>query len=279
MKRMMKTAALAMAAVMMMSMTACAKKADPKKVFDSAVKKNAELKDMDMTMNMQMTMTQGDNKPIDMTSKTDMKMSNLDSDKLQYLADSTTTVSGTSIPSIVFYKDGYEYINSQGQKIKYKMDLSQMADAIKKSTQGNTLTSADMTSLTMKEDGDNKVLTYTADPTKLNSMLGSVMQSMGSLGSSLKDLKMDFKDASGEYTVNKDGYYTDMKLKMNVDMTMQGQTINLVMVMDGVVNNPGKSVEFTLPDTDGYQEIQSPAGSTSTEAESESETAQESTAA
>lgn len=278
MKRMKKTVALAMAAVMMMSMAACAKKADPKEVFDSAVKKNADLKDVDMSINSTVNMTQGDQK-IDITSKTDMKMNNLDTDKLQYLADSTATMSGQSVPSTVFYKDGYEYISSQGQKIKYKMDLAKMVETIKKSTQGTNMTSADMKTLTMKEDGDNKVLTFTADPSKMNSMIEDMMGSMGAFGTQLKDLKMNIKDVSGEYTVNKDGYYTGMKIKMDMDMTLQGQTISMSIDMDGVVNNPGKPVEITLPDTNGYQEVQAPAGSTSTESGSEAETAQESTAA
>ena len=40
MKKMIKTAAVIMSTIMVFSMTACAKKADPKEVFDAAVKKN-----------------------------------------------------------------------------------------------------------------------------------------------------------------------------------------------------------------------------------------------
>lgn len=278
MNKLMKTAAFTMAAVMMVSMTACAKKADPKEVFDSAVKKNAELKDMDMTTDTTMSMTQGDQK-MDIATKAELKLNNQGTDKMQYLSNITTTLQGQSVPITMFYKDGYFYTDSQGQKIKYKMDLTKVVEAVQKSKDGAQLTSADMTELTMKEDGDNKIFTYTADPTKLNSLIESVKGIVGSTGINMEDLKMDIKSAGGEYTVNKDGYYTDMKLKIDMDMTVPGQTISLSMDLNGVINNPGKPVEFTLPDTDGYREIELPAEITGSDSGSEAETAQESTAA
>lgn len=60
MKKMIKTAAVIMSTIMVFSMTACAKKADPKEVFDAAVKKNSELTSLDMDTTMKMTMTQGE---------------------------------------------------------------------------------------------------------------------------------------------------------------------------------------------------------------------------
>ena len=63
------------------------------------------------------------------------------------------------------------------------------------------------------------------------------------------------KTVEGDLTLNKEGYYTNMKMTMDMDMTMQGETIGLKMEMTAEVHDPGKTVEVTLPDTEGYQEI------------------------
>lgn len=79
MKKMIKTAAVIMSTIMVFSMTACAKKADPKEVFDAAVKKNSELTSLDMDTTMKMTMTQGE-ETMDITVDMNMKMSNMNED-------------------------------------------------------------------------------------------------------------------------------------------------------------------------------------------------------
>ena len=86
MKKMIRTAAVIMSTIMVLSMTACAKKADPKEVFDAAVKKNSELTSMDMDTTMKMTMTQGE-ETMDITVDMNMKMSNMNEDSMQYLAE------------------------------------------------------------------------------------------------------------------------------------------------------------------------------------------------
>lgn len=254
MKKMVKAAAILMSAVMMLSMAACAKKADPKEVFDTAVQKNAELTDMDMDTTMSMKMTQGE-ESVDMSMQMKAKMKNINTEQMQYLAESTTSVAGQSMDINMFYTDGYYYMDMQGQKIKYAMDLNELMESVKQSTESTNLTSDQMKELTMKEDGDNKILTFTADAEKMDTYVKEVMSSMGGQAAGLEDLEMTFKEASGEYTVNKDGYYTAMKMKMSIDMKMAGETVSLDMDIDATVNNPGQAVELTLPAMEDYEEI------------------------
>lgn len=63
------------------------------------------------------------------------------------------------------------------------------------------------------------------------------------------------KEASGEATVNKEGYFTNSKIKMSLEMNTQGETIAMVMDTDSTYNNPGQAVEVTAPDLEGYTEI------------------------
>lgn len=110
----------------------------------------------------------------------------------------------------------------------------------------------------MAKEGDSTILTFTADPEKMNAYLSEVMGSMSGMGT-MDGMEMTFKEASGTYTVNKDGFYTDMTMKMSVDMAMEGESISMVLDLTGKVNNPGQDVTVELPDTEGYTEVEMPA--------------------
>lgn len=257
MKKMIKTAAVIMSTIMVFSMTACAKKADPKEVFDAAVKKNSELTSLDMDTTMKMTMTQGE-ETMDITVDMNMKMSNMNEDSMQYLADTKTSLMGQSMDARIFYKDGYYYMDGMGQKIKYPMDLTELMESVKQSTESTNLQSEQMKEITMAKEGDSTILTFTADPEKMNAYLSEVMGSMSGMGT-MDGMEMTFKEASGTYTVNKDGFYTDMTMKMSVDMAMEGESISMVLDLTGKVNNPGQDVTVEFPDTEGYTEVEMPA--------------------
>ena len=62
------------------------KESRSEEVFDAAVKKNSELTSLDMDTTMKMTMTQGE-ETMDITVDMNMKMSNMNEDSMQYLAD------------------------------------------------------------------------------------------------------------------------------------------------------------------------------------------------
>lgn len=255
MKKWARTAAAVLSAVMMFSVTACGNKVqDPREAMDAAVEKNAGLDSMDMDMNMKMHMSQG-GQNLDISMDMNMKMADINKDTMRYLGDTKTSMAGQSVEMTIFYTDGYYYMDVMGQKIKYPMDLTQLMETVKKSTQSSTLTSEQMTDVTLKEEGDNTILTFTADPEKMNTYLKDAMGSMSGAGIGTENMEMTIREASGSYTVNKEGYYTDMILKMSFDMTVQGQTVAADIEMTGSVNDPGQPVDVELPSTDGYTEV------------------------
>ncbi len=70
-----------------------------------------------------------------------------------------------------------------------------------------------------------------------------------------EDVAYKIKSASGEAVVNKDGYFSSMKIKMLMDMEVQGETISIDMDTDAVYRNPGQEVTLAAPSLDGYQEV------------------------
>lgn len=254
MKKLIKVTSVILSAAMVFSMAACGKKVDPKEVFDAAVKKNSEMTSMDMNTTTQMKITQGE-ESIDMTVDMAMKMAGLNTEGMKYYAETKTSMMGQNIDMTLFYTDGYYYMDAMGQKVKYPMDLTAIMESVKKSTESTNLSSDQMKDVQLKAEGDNQILTFTGDPEKMSTYINDMMASMGQAASNLEGVEMTIKEVNGTYTVNKDGYYTDMTMKMVLDMTMQGETVSMEMDVTGKINNPGQEVAVELPDTEGYQEI------------------------
>lgn len=261
MKNLMKATAIILSAAMMLSMTACGQKMDPKTVYDTSVKKNADLKDLDLDSISTTKIKQNDT-TLDVKATMNIKAKDMNTDKMELLMEGNTSIKGEEIKSTIFYKDGYFYSDTQGQKTKYHMDLSGIMDVLKKNNAN--ITSTNMTKISMKNDGKNNVITYTINPSSLNSMIMDSMSKLGRTASELKEVKFDVKSANGECTINKEGYYTDVKMTMIYDMTLNGITLSIEANTDGVVHDPGKAVNFTLPDTDNYKEIPNPAETSAT---------------
>ena len=206
---------------------------------------------MDVVSAVSMQMTQGED-TTDIKMDLDMKMADINTENMRYLATGTTSLMGQNLDILMYYENGYYYMDSMGQKIKYAMDLDAMMKQIKQSTEGASVDSSYLKDITAKKDGDNQVLTFTVDAEKMDAY---VQELMGQLGTNMEGVTYTIKEASGEATVNKEGYFTNSKIKMSLDMNNQDQTVTMVMDTDSTYNNPGQTVEVTAPDLEGYTEI------------------------
>ena len=248
-----RAAIIAVSALLAMSMAGCAKK-DPKELYTEAVKKNQELSSMDMSSVVKMTMSQGE-ETVDVDVDMDIQMADVNTDKMKYVANGSTSLMGQTIETSMFYTDGYYYMEMMGQKMKYAMDMDKLMEQVKQTTDNGNLNVEYMKDIQAKKDGDNTILTFTADPAKMDHYMKEMMESMGGVMPGADAAEFTIKSVEGELTVNKEGYYTNMKMNMDMDMSMQGETIGLKMEMTADVHDPGKTVEVSLPDTEGYQEI------------------------
>lgn len=76
--------------------------------------------DLDLSLNLDMMMN--------------MKMDQIKSGNLRYKADMAMEFLGQTEYATVFYKDGYYYMDSNGEKIKYPMDLNSMIASVEQTT-------------------------------------------------------------------------------------------------------------------------------------------------
>lgn len=242
---------LLLAAATALSLAACGSAKDPKAIYDDASKKTSELTSMDVDSVVNMQMTQGE-KITDIKMNLNMKMAGINTENLKYQAQGTTDIEGQSIDISMYYENGYYYMSSMGQKIKYAMDLDAMMKQIKQTTEGTSMDSSYMKDITAKKENGNQVLSFTVDAEKMDAYVQDIM---GQMGTDMKDVSYTIKEANGETTVGEDGYFTNSKINMSLEMNSQGETISMVVNTDSTYNNPGQTVEVTAPDLEGYTEI------------------------
>ena len=242
---------LLLAAATALSLAACGSAKDPKAIYDDASKKTSELTSMDVDSVVNMQMTQGE-KITDIKMNLNMKMAGINTENLKYQAQGTTDIGGQSIDISMYYENGYYYMSSMGQKIKYAMDLDAMMKQIKQTTEGTSMDSSYMKEITAKKENGNQVLSFTVDAEKMDAYVQDIM---GQMGTDMKGVTYTIKEANGEATVGEDGYFTNSKINMSLEMNSQGETISMVVNTDSTYNNPGQTVEVTAPDLEGYTEI------------------------
>ena len=230
MRRWRKAAAVLMAgALAVAAVSGCAKKQDPKEIYSAAMEKNSALDSVDMDVTMKMAMT-ADEESMDMEVSSNTKMDQSDKEHVKFITASSVAMDGMNMETTVFYEDGYYYMES------------------------TTLPVESLDTVEVKKDGDNQILTFTANPEKMNDYLGQVMGAMGDV-SQVSGLNMTINSADGEYTIGKDGYYTDMKMNLDLSRESQGASVGMILDITGTVHQPGQPVEITLPDTADYVEI------------------------
>lgn len=254
MKRLM-TALLA--AVMTVTMAGRALAAeDPAALLERVTQKANELDSMDCDLGVHAVMVMQDPEmDLDLSLNLDMmmnmKMEQIKSGNLRYKADMAMEFLGQTEYATVFYKDGYYYMDSNGEKIKYPMDLNSMIASVEQTTAAADLAPSLMKSLSVREEGENRVLSYVADPAKMNAYVQDALKPL--LGS--MDVGMIIREVKGEYVINKDDYYTSMNMYMVMDMSSYGETLRIIMLLEGNFNNPGQPVNLELPSTDGYSDL------------------------
>ncbi len=246
-----KCSALLLTVTIVLSLAACGVKKDPKVIYDEALKKTAELSAMDVTSAINIQMAKGEN-ITDITMDLNMKMADVNTENMKYLAQGTAAVMGQSMDITMYYENGYYYMDTMGQKVKYAMDLDAMMDQIRQSTEGASVDSSCLKDITAEKEGDNQVLTFTVDAEKMDAYVKDLMTEMGI---NMNGLTYTIKEASGEAAVSKEGYFANSKIKLSLEINMQGETAAMVMNTDSTYHNPGQTVEVTAPDLEGYTEI------------------------
>lgn len=268
MKLMKRLLAVSLGVALLLPMTAYADQAnDAMALFNQVEEKSKTMTDMNAFYDFHIKMDAGTQggpgeamAPVDMRMEMNVKMNHLtDLDNMRFMAYSRITMPGNAqITSTQYYLDGYNYMDMLGQKIKYPMPMADMMKQVESSASAFDLPSDYIKDLSLSNDQDgNRVLSFTMDD---NAMNGYIQNLLGSsqFGTMTEGTAMSLHNMSGQYVVNANGDLIKIRMKMDMNMTAGGQTMNMSLDGDVGIADPGQPVDVPTPDVSQYQEMAMP---------------------
>lgn len=251
------TALVSAAAVMTMSTTAFAAE-NPAELFDRVMQKNNEVQSVEIQSGVHSVVLAKDILP-DGEMKVDMamhaQMDLQDSMDFKYLAQVASSVLGQDSYSLVFYTDGYYYVDANGVKLKYPMPLEQIVSSVQNGISNTSMESSYMKGISVHEVNGKRVLAYEANTKKLNKnvkeALGNVMNALGTDAA----LDMNIQEMKGAYVLDDNDYIIYMTNYIVYDMEVLDQPMTCITLMETEVQNPGEPVTVEIPSTEGYEDL------------------------
>lgn len=154
-----------------------------------------------------------------------------------------------------YYTDGYYYMNMEDLKVKMPLSFEEVMG------QMTNLTSSTSEPICLLKDISKSGSTYTlvyagsAMTGMTEQIMGMMDTTTGVTGSAEAVADLTLKDTTISVTVQ-NGHMTGMKTKIDMETTVEGQTMSLVMDMNVTNVKFGSNVTVTLPsDLSSYQEI------------------------
>lgn len=257
-----KLVAVSMALVALLVFTACGGggKVDEaaKGKFNEGLEKTQSLKSVDLDLDADVTLKAG-------SQELTMKMGAIrqadfkNEKKPEERVSVNMEGAGQNMKVDMYYKDGYMYMTSQGQKFKVKISYEEATGVLEKgqSNVGGINIKADaFSSLSMKEDGDNTTFEYAIDPKNSDALKELQESIVGNVTEQLQDGDVEITDFKGTATTNKDGYLSAQTISLVMKVKAQGQSADMKMDMNLKYNNAGQDVKVTpMTGLNSYIEI------------------------
>lgn len=161
---------------------------------------------------------------------------------------------GQPITYNYYYENGMYYIDMMGTKVKYPMPLADMMKEIRSNTALVNTNLDYMQNLTLRIEGENRILTYTMDASQINDLAAQIMGSMSTMQQmpQATESTVNYREISGEYTINPEGYYTNAKMNLVMDMADSEKEMTMRMSMDMSLADPGQPVSIETPNLEEY---------------------------
>ncbi len=154
----------------------------------------------------------------------------------------------------MYYLDGYMYMDMLGQKIKMPIAMGDMMQQSMASANAFDVPTDIVKDMNLWDEGENKVIGFTIDDSRMNEFLQTVLGSTGLTGM-MEGTSMSLHNIKGEYVVNPNNDLIKMRLKMDMSMTMDGETITMSMDGDVGIADPGQPVDVPVPNIAEYTDI------------------------
>lgn len=193
---------------------------------------------------------------MDMRMEMNVKMNHMtDPDQMRYMAYCRATLpENQEMTYSMYYLGGYCYIDMLGQKVKTAMPLGEMMKQVSAATGSFNMPPDMIKDLSMWTEGENRVLGYNIDDSSMNEYLQSFMGTTG-IGSMTNGTTMNLSNMRCEYVVNPNGDLIKMRLKMDMSMSVAGETIKVNLDGDVGFADIGQPVEIAFPNLAEYKDM------------------------
>lgn len=251
MKRVMTALLAAVTAVMMTVPTFAAE--DPMAVYNRVQAKSNTMDSMDCNMEIHAIMmplntaAYGDFS-INMDMDMKIQMSGYTTNNLRYRADVGMQMLGQTMFMQMFYQNGTFYMDMEGQKISYPMDMTEMVNTANVTAANTDFSASMIKNIGLYDLNGQRVLGYEMDTKKMNDYVQATLRDM----QLTEGASVAVESLTGSYILTPDDYYTHLEMNMVMTVTIENETIAVLMKINGVVNDPGQPVEVTMPSTEGY---------------------------
>lgn len=210
------------------------------KAYDAAANLQDSLDCLDVTVK-ESTMIPGQTETVKTIR---MKASGMQSDKDMEVSVSVTTDDGEKTQ---YYSKGYFYTDQSGEKIKYKMDKSEMLQLMNYDVYLN-FDSGRLSSLQSSAKEEGVLYTFSATQETLGDYADKILEG------AQEEHKIEIIMVQGTMNTNAENEVT--KRQMQTVYTLQTDAGKQACIMDAnmTFNNPGQDVKVTLPDLSSYKE-------------------------
>lgn len=253
-----------LAALFIFSISACGSEAaSALEVYNSAMAKNEELTSLDLNMKLDMDMMVGEEK-VSVTSDSAIKMENPAGSNLKMdmkmdmsfsgIGDAAATPEQMTMQA--YYSDGVYYIDMMGMKIKQAMDLEAINAQTESLSGIEPLPEELLKEIKLDQSGDYQTLSFTGNGEAMTEYIMGYMGQMKDFVNMSDSQSITIKEVSGVLYVNKEGYIDRQEMNISMNVTVEGESVDMDMKMDMIYNQPGKQVTVQLPDDlDQYVEM------------------------
>lgn len=240
----------AMAVVMAASLAGCAGAMTGEQRYDEILQKSAEISSMECDSRAKLKMAV-DGEVLEMNTEMLMQV-NRDEDRLELAMKTATEFMGQTVEGESFYKDGYLYSSSMGQKFMVSFPLEQMLEQI--SAQSPTFyQSSELDLFRVERTGSDYLFTYSLKPERLNEY---VRETTAALFGTLPLEAVRITAMNGYLVADKENNIKNQTMRISMQIDLGGQLMDVAMELAYDYRNVGGPVTIEFPgDLDSYMQV------------------------
>jgi len=167
-------------------------------------------------------------------------------------AEDLTPENGVCVTQNIYYENQMLYMDAMDMKIKTEMPLPEAKEEIN-STIGMADDINKLKNMTLRQDGDKRVISFTVDPEALAD--ASLMGLENAVQNSDKDTDIRYHDVHGEYVIDQEGNLLNARVYATIDMKLFGESVTANLVGEVGVAAPSQPVDIATPNLAEYEFI------------------------